>query len=83
MEAVYTFNELGGQLWRLLAESLAAEDLVNWVIQHFNVQPEAAAADVQAFLDDLREIGLIEAVGLYAESSGKEAQSTKPSFATR
>jgi hypothetical protein len=83
MEAVYTFNHLGGLLWRLLAESRAAHDLVNWVIQNFSVNPEAAAADVHAFLDDLREIGLIETVGLYGERRGNEAQLTKPSFATK
>ena len=82
MEAVYTFNELGGQLWRLLNESRAAQDLVDWVIQHFNVNPDLAAADVHAFLDDLREIGLIETVGLYGERRGNEAQSTKSSFAS-
>jgi Coenzyme PQQ synthesis protein D (PqqD) len=87
MEAVYTFNDLGGQLWRLLAESRAANDLVDWVIQNFSVSPEIAAADVHAFLDDLREIGLIETVGLYGESRGtdescgNETQSTKSSFA--
>jgi hypothetical protein len=80
MEAVYTFNGLGGQLWRLLEESRAAQDLVDWVIQNFNVHPEVAAADVHAFLEDLREIGLIQTVGLYGESRGKEAQFTKPSF---
>lgn len=82
MEAVYTFNELGGQLWRLLAKSRAAKDLVDWVILNFKILPEVAAADVHAFLDDLREIGLIEAVGLYGENSGKEAQPTKPIFAS-
>ena len=83
MEAVYTFNELGGQLWRLLEESRAAQDLVDWVIQHFNVSPEVAAADVHVFLDALTEIGLIEMVELYGESRGKAAQSTRPNFATR
>jgi len=82
MEAVYTFNELGGQLWRLLAESRAAHDLIDWVIQNFNVSHEIAAGDVHAFLDDLREIGLIETVGLYGESRGHEARSTKSSFAS-
>jgi hypothetical protein len=80
MEAVYTFNGLGGQLWRLLEESRAAQDLTDWVIQNFNVHPAVAAADVHAFLEDLREIGLIQTVGLYGESRGKEAQFTKPSF---
>jgi Coenzyme PQQ synthesis protein D (PqqD) len=65
MEAVYTFNELGGQLWRLLEERRAPEDLVTWVIQNFDVTPEIAAADVQGFLADLEEIGLVQRVALF------------------
>jgi Coenzyme PQQ synthesis protein D (PqqD) len=70
MEAVYTFNELGGQLWRLLEERRAPEDLVTWVIQNFDVAPETAAADVQRFLADLEEIGLVQRVALF-DSCGK------------
>ncbi len=81
MEAVYTFNEVGGQLWRLLAEARAAEDLVEWVSQNFNVGTEVAEADVHAFLDDLREIGLIDAVGLFGEKRGNEAREKKLSLA--
>jgi hypothetical protein len=65
MEAVYTFNDLGGQLWRLLEERRAPEDLVSWVIQNFDVAPEIAAADVQGFLADLEEIGLVQRVALF------------------
>lgn len=64
MEAVYTFNELGGQLWRLLEQRRAPEDLIAWVTENFDVKPEQAAADVQSFLSDLREIGLVQPVGL-------------------
>ena len=64
MEAVYTFNQLGGQLWRLLEERRAPEDLIAWVVQNFDVKPEQAASDVQSFLSDLREIGLVQPVGL-------------------
>jgi hypothetical protein len=65
MEAVYTFNEMGGQLWRLLEERRAPEDLVNWVVESFDVAPEIAAADVEGFLADLEEIGLVQRVGLF------------------
>ena len=65
MEAVYTFNEMGGQLWRLLEERRAPEDLVNWVVESFDVPPEIAAADVEGFLADLEEIGLVQRVGLF------------------
>jgi hypothetical protein len=65
MEAVYTFNEMGGKLWRLLEERRAPEDLVNWVVESFDVAPEIAAADVEGFLADLEEIGLVQRVGLF------------------
>jgi hypothetical protein len=64
MEAVYTFNELGGQLWHLLEQSRAPEDLVTWVTRNFDVHPDMAAADVYGFLADLREIGLIQPASL-------------------
>ncbi len=64
MEAVYTFNELGGQLWRLLEQRRAPEDLITWVTENFDVKPEQAASDVRSFLSDLREIGLVQPVGL-------------------
>lgn len=62
MEAVYTFNELGGQLWRLLEEARTAKELIAWVAQNFDVPPQVAADDVQSFLADLTETGLIEPV---------------------
>ena len=55
MEAVYTFNDLGGQLWRLLEQSRAPEDLIAWVTENFDVSSERAAADVNSFLADLRK----------------------------
>ena len=69
MEAVYTFNELGGQLWRLLEQSRAPEDLIDWVLQNFDVDAEQATSDVHGFLGDLREIGLVQPVGLELRGS--------------
>jgi hypothetical protein len=64
MEAVYTFNEVGGHLWQLLKERRAMGDLVDWVGGNFDVTPEAAEADVRGFLEELQKLGLVEAVGL-------------------
>jgi hypothetical protein len=65
MEAVYTFNGIGGQLWRLLSEQRAPRDLIAWVLQNFDVRPDVAARDVENFLADLEEIGLVESAGLF------------------
>ncbi len=59
MEAVYTFNQLGSELWRLLAERREPHELIQWVVRNFKVAPEQAAMDVHGFLADLREIGLV------------------------
>lgn len=68
MEAVYTFNGLGGQLWHLLEKSHTEEDLIAWVTQNYYVGPDVAAVDIQNFLADLTEIGLVEQVGLPEQS---------------
>jgi hypothetical protein len=62
MEAVYSFNGLGGQLWCLLKESPAEDELIAWVARNYDVGRDIAAADVQNFLADLKEVGLVKQV---------------------
>jgi Coenzyme PQQ synthesis protein D (PqqD) len=62
MEAVYTFNGPGAQLWDLLEQRLSAEELAAWLIRNFEVAPEVARADVQTFVDDLKQTGLLKSV---------------------
>jgi coenzyme PQQ synthesis protein D (PqqD) len=59
MDSVYTFNEVGTELWQLLAEAHNTESLVEWVGEHFEVTREVALGDVQAFLGELLQVGLI------------------------
>ena len=59
LESVFTFNAVGTQLWRLLAESRAEKELVAWVSGYFGISAERAAEDVRAFLADLQDTGLI------------------------
>jgi hypothetical protein len=62
MEAIYTFNEVGGELWHSLQQSQTEEDLVALVMQKFNVAAEVAEVDVRSFLGDLKQIGLVKQV---------------------
>jgi Coenzyme PQQ synthesis protein D (PqqD) len=64
MEAVYTFNGLGAQLWHLLEHSQTEEDLIALVKQNFNVTAEVAESDVRAFLADLKQTGLVTAASM-------------------
>jgi Coenzyme PQQ synthesis protein D (PqqD) len=62
MEAIYTFNVLGGLLWSSLEQRQTEEDLIALVTKTFDVTVEIAEADIQAFLMDLKEIGLVKEV---------------------
>jgi Coenzyme PQQ synthesis protein D (PqqD) len=59
LESVYMFNRLGQELWLLLEESRTGEELANWVTARYGVDAEQAFADVQKYLAELRETGLI------------------------
>jgi hypothetical protein len=62
LDSVYTFNPVGRSLWRLLESGQTAEELANWVATHYEVDAKQALADVQGYLSELQEIGLVRAV---------------------
>lgn len=53
-------NDSGLLLWRTLAEGTTREGLVAALTEQFDVDPATAGADVDAFLADLRERGLLD-----------------------
>ncbi|MGH9743956.1 MAG: PqqD family protein [Candidatus Acidiferrum sp.] len=61
LESVYTFNEVGRSLWRLLENGQSIEELANWIAGHYEVDMKQALSDVQSYLSELQEIGLIQA----------------------
>ena len=58
--SVVTLNDSAGFLWQALASPATAEDLAVRLTAEFEVEPEAALADVTAFLSELRAAGLLE-----------------------
>jgi hypothetical protein len=62
LDSVYTFNSVGKNLWHLLGQGRTAEELANWVATHYEVSAEQAAADVQSYLAELQEVGLVRPV---------------------
>ena len=62
LDSVYTFNPLGRSLWSLLENGQSAEELANWVATQYAVDAELAMNDVQSYLAELQEIGLIRTV---------------------
>jgi hypothetical protein len=62
LESVYTFNPVGRSLWRLLESGHSVEELANWVVTHYEVDAKQAVADVQSYLTELQEVGLVRTV---------------------
>lgn len=50
-----TLNETGAFLWGLLSQDAAPEDLVRRLTEEYDVTPEEARRDVDAFLQRMRE----------------------------
>jgi Coenzyme PQQ synthesis protein D (PqqD) len=62
LDSVYTFNPVGRNLWRLLENGQTAEELANWIATHYEVDAKQAFADVQSYLEELQEVGLVRTV---------------------
>ena len=50
-----SLNEMGRTIWELLAEDMSVEKLVQALLAEYDVSAETAEADIQQFLDALRE----------------------------
>ncbi len=53
-------RDSGAELWQRLAEPVTAAELAAWLVHHYGIEAECARADVRAFLEQLRERGLLE-----------------------
>ena len=57
---VMSVNETGAFLWRLLEKGAGKDELADSLTKEYDVDIRTAAADVDKFLDQLREKALIE-----------------------
>lgn len=56
---LFILNELGAFLWDRLPEAETEEDLLQAVLAEYEVTEDVAKADIRAFLDKLRELGIL------------------------
>jgi PqqD family protein of HPr-rel-A system len=54
-------NEVAGQVWKWVQEPRTRDELLDLLLAEFDVDPEQAAADLDALLDDLRARDLVVA----------------------
>lgn len=57
---IMSLNETGVFLWNLMEKQVSKQELIDAMCMEYEVTPDVASADVEAFLSQLREKGLIE-----------------------
>ena len=53
-------NSSGSLLWKRLAEGTTRAELVDALVTTFEIEPQRAQTDVDAFVDDVRSRGLLQ-----------------------
>ena len=54
-----TVNEVGMELWKMLQEDVTFDDLLNGILEEYDVDENAAREDIQEFLDRLVKGGIL------------------------
>lgn len=57
---VVNLNETGAFLWKLLEKSVTEEEMVNALLEEYDVDRATAEADVKSFVDKLLEAKLAD-----------------------
>ncbi len=60
LASIYSFNETGSLVWRLMETPRTLPDLVAAVAQEYNVERQRAEQDVRQFVSDMQSVGLVE-----------------------
>jgi hypothetical protein len=60
LASIYSFNETGSLIWKLLDTPRAVGELVGAVAEEYQVDTEKVRQDVLRFLSEMRAVGLIE-----------------------
>lgn len=56
---LFVLNEVGAFLWDKLPAAENEADLLQAVLEEYEVEPSAAQKDIRAFLDTLRQMGIL------------------------
>jgi len=56
----YGLDQVGSRVWELVREPIRVSDILDAIMNEYDVEPEQCEADVRAFLGELAAKGLIE-----------------------
>jgi hypothetical protein len=60
MNAIITLNSTSGFIWSLLDQDRSIDELAAAVVERFEVDPARARTDIQKFLDEIADLGLLQ-----------------------
>ncbi|RLG58581.1 MAG: PqqD family protein [Candidatus Hydrothermarchaeota archaeon] len=60
LDSIYTLNPVGARVWELLDGKRSVRDIVEALVEEFEVEKEEAEADVVHFLRQLEQIGAVK-----------------------
>lgn len=58
---IMSVNETGAFLWRMLENGAEKQELIDALLHEYETDPQTAEKDVDAFLKEMQDKGLIEA----------------------
>ena len=58
---IMSVNETGAFLWRMLENGAEKQELIDALLREYETDPQTAERDVDAFLKELQDKGLVEA----------------------
>lgn len=59
LNGMLTLNEVGGEIWKMLDAVNSEEEIVDRLLQDYDVEKEQLQRDVHEFLDKLRGLGIL------------------------
>ena len=60
LNGLFVMTETGAFIWSVLSQAETEEDIVNKMLEEYDVDRETAQEDVKEFLGRLREYGIID-----------------------
>jgi len=60
MNSVYTLNETGAFIWELIDGTRNVEEIINSLVEEYNIDRQTATADILEFAENLKEYLIIK-----------------------
>src|SRR5712664_936351 len=58
LDAIFSFNEIGTDVWALMEQDRSLAELTTWVFDHYDVSRSQARNDIRKFIVELVQAGL-------------------------